>query len=177
MVIKVLDKGKIIWDWDMKLEIHLFIWDFLTNLTTKDNSKFQWINKNDNKTFVCSLRRQYPPLTLLNLQKLIDLDRLDTSRPIDLVSLLNTGVYKINPDDHHFGVNLTDEGADLFKAKVNIEVQWASELVIATIERNGGTITTAYYDPHSLQAMVNTKKFFERGNLAKNICIYTCVSN
>lgn len=94
---------------------------------------------------------------------LIDLDRLDTSKPIDLVSLVNTGVYKFNPDEHHFGVNLTDEGADIFKAKVNIEVQWASELVIATIEKNGGTITTAYYDQHSLQAMRNTRQFFERG--------------
>lgn len=94
---------------------------------------------------------------------LIDLDRLDTSKPIDLVSLVNTGVYKFNPDERHFGVHLTDEGADIFKAKINIEVQWASELVIATIEKNGGTITTAYYDHHSLQAILNTKKFFERG--------------
>lgn len=88
---------------------------------------------------------------------------MDTTKPIDLVSLLNTGLYKLLPDQHQFGVNLTDEGAELFKTKINIEVQWASELVIATIEKNGGTITTAYYDQHSLQAMLNTKKFFERG--------------
>lgn len=102
---------------------------------------------------------------------MIDTDRIDTSRPIDLVSILNTGLYKLFPDQHEFGVNLTDDGADIFKAKVNIEVQWASELVIAAIEKVGGTITTAYYDMHSLQAMLNTRKFFERGELI--IIIYS----
>lgn len=56
------------------------------------------------------------------------------------------------------------KGADDFQAKVNIEVQWASEHVIAAIERNGGTITTAYYDPHCLFAMHDVDKFFTTGN-------------
>lgn len=111
------------------------------------------------------MKRQYPPLSLLDLQKLIDTNRIDTSRPIDLVTILNTGLYKLFPDQHHFGVQLTDEGADIFAAKINLEVQWASEQVIAAVEKAGGVITTAYYDPHSLQAMVNTKSFFERGKL------------
>jgi large subunit ribosomal protein L15 len=63
----------------------------------------------------------------------------------------------------HFGFQLTDEGANNFKAKVNIEVQHASELVIATIEKNGGVIRTAYFDQQSLHAMKNPKKFFEKG--------------
>ncbi|XP_044267380.1 39S ribosomal protein L15, mitochondrial [Tribolium madens] len=109
------------------------------------------------------LRREYPPLSMLDLLRLIEKNRLDTSKPIDLVSILNTGIYKLLPDQKQYGVNLTDEGADVFNAKVNIEVQWASETVIAAIERAGGVITTAYYDQHSLQAMINTKKFFERG--------------
>lgn len=114
-------------------------------------------------TYYFSLRRQYPPLSLQQLQLMIDVNRIDISQPIDLVTLVNSGVYKFSPDQHEFGVHLTDEGADIFKGKVNIEVQWASELVIATIERNGGIITTAYYDQNSLQAMVRTKTFFERG--------------
>jgi len=109
------------------------------------------------------LKRQYPPLSMLDLQKLIDTNRIDTSKPVDLVALVNTGLYKIFPDERHFGVQLTDEGTDVFNAKINLEVQWANELVIAAVERAGGVITTSYYDPHSLQAMVNTKKFFERG--------------
>ncbi|CAK1603040.1 unnamed protein product [Parnassius mnemosyne] len=67
------------------------------------------------------------------------------------------------PDQKQFGIHLTDEGLDIFTAKINIEVQWASEQVIAAIEKNGGVITTAYYDPHSLFLLKNPKKFFESG--------------
>ena len=35
---------------------------------------------------------------------------------------------------------------DRFAARVNLEVQWASEQTIAAVERNGGVITTAYFD-------------------------------
>lgn len=63
------------------------------------------------------------------------------------------------------------KGADIFQAKINIEVQWASEPVIAAIERNGGTITTAYYDTHSLFALVDVDKFFSRGNCLLFCCM------
>ncbi|XP_043480124.1 39S ribosomal protein L15, mitochondrial [Leptopilina heterotoma] len=109
------------------------------------------------------LRREYPPLSLLNLQKLIDTNRLDATKPIDLVSLVNTGVYSVQPDIRQAGVQLTDEGIEIFSAKINIEVQWATEHVIAAIERNGGVITTSFYDQHSLQCMINAEKFFKRG--------------
>lgn len=42
------------------------------------------------------------------------------------------------------------KGADIFCAKVNLEVQRASEAAIAAVERNGGVISTSYYDPRSL---------------------------
>ncbi|XP_050307204.1 39S ribosomal protein L15, mitochondrial [Anthonomus grandis grandis] len=109
------------------------------------------------------LKREYPPLSMLDLQTMIDLNRVDSTKPVDLVSIINTGVYNMSVDQNHFGINLTDEGADIFNAKINLEVQWASELVIAAVERCGGVITTAYYDPHCLQAMCDTKRFFERG--------------
>ncbi|XP_034251708.1 39S ribosomal protein L15, mitochondrial [Thrips palmi] len=109
------------------------------------------------------LRRQYPPLSLAKLQLMIDTDCLDTSKPIDLVQICNTGYYEIKPQSKHYGVQLTDEGLDNFKAKINIEVQWTTEPVIAAIEKNGGTITTAFYDPHSLFALTNVKKFLESG--------------
>ncbi|XP_049815117.1 39S ribosomal protein L15, mitochondrial [Schistocerca nitens] len=109
------------------------------------------------------LRRQYPPLSLLQLQRLLDTDRLDSSQPIDLTAICNTGLFSIVPDQHHYGFQLTDEGADIFKAKVNIEVQWTTEPVIAAIERNGGVITTAFYDTHSLWAAINPEKFFMKG--------------
>lgn len=46
---------------------------------------------------------------------------------------------------------------------MNIEVQWASEPVVAAIERNGGVITTAYYDIRSVGILTNPKQFFEKG--------------
>lgn len=94
---------------------------------------------------------------------MIDTNRIDCTEPIDISTIIKTGLYNIYPDQKHFGVHLTDEGADHFEAKINIEVQWASEQVIAAIEKNGGVISTAYYDPHSLFILKNPKKFFESG--------------
>lgn len=55
----------------------------------------------------------------------------------------------VDPTNHVFVV-LVIQGAEQFCAKVNIEVQLASEGAIAAIERNGGVVTTSYYDPRSL---------------------------
>lgn len=112
---------------------------------------------------VYSLRREYPPMTLLQLQTLLDTNRLDANSPIDLTQICNTGLFHIRPDHRHFGIQLTDEGANQFKTKINIEVQHVTELVIATIERAGGVIRTAYYDPYSIWAIRNPKKWFEKG--------------
>ncbi|GFY70254.1 39S ribosomal protein L15, mitochondrial [Trichonephila inaurata madagascariensis] len=107
-------------------------------------------------------KRQYPPLSLGQLQLMIDTGRVDASQPIDLTTLVNTKIYKMDPIERHFGVHLTDEGADAFTAKINIEVQHAKETAIAAVERNGGVITTAYYDIDSVIALVNPQKFFEK---------------
>lgn len=108
-------------------------------------------------------RRSYPPLSLGELQLWLDSNRIDASRPIDLVTLLNTLQFEFELSRRHFGLQLTDKGMDLFTAKVHIEVQHAPEHVIAAIERNGGSVSTAYYDLASLNAMVNTTRFFESG--------------
>lgn len=108
------------------------------------------------------MRREYPPISLTRLQLLIDTNRIDPNQPIDITTFCNTGLYELLPDEKQFGFQLTDAGVDRFKAKVNIEVQHAPELVIAAIERNGGVIRTAYYDPFSLHALKNPKKFFEK---------------
>ncbi|KAH0563698.1 39S ribosomal protein L15, mitochondrial [Cotesia glomerata] len=110
------------------------------------------------------LRRQYPPFSLQQLQMLIDTNRIDTSKPIDLATLINTGLFSIDTRQTHAGFQLTIDGADHFNSKVNIEVQWTTEPVIAAIEKNGGTITTAYYDKISLDCLADTKKFFQRGS-------------
>jgi len=40
---------------------------------------------------------------------MIDMNRIDITKPIDLSVLCNTGLYNIKPEDKHFGVNLIDE--------------------------------------------------------------------
>jgi hypothetical protein len=164
---KGLDNGKIICAWVMKQATRHSICDFHMNRTIKDTSKHY---KNTPhpvlliiNLFRFSLRRSYPPITLLQLQTMIDTNRLNTTLPIDITTLCQTGLFTLKPDFREFGFQLTDEGSDLFKTKLNIEVQHASELVIATIERNGGVITTSYYDAHSLYALRNPLKWFEKG--------------
>lgn len=110
-----------------------------------------------------SLRREYIPITMDKLQTMIDTDRLDPTKPIDLVQICNTGLFNLRPDSRQYGFALKDDGIECFKAKVNIEVQHASELVISHIEKLGGVIRTAYFDMYALMAMRNPKKFFEKG--------------
>ncbi|XP_061821049.1 large ribosomal subunit protein uL15m [Nerophis lumbriciformis] len=110
-----------------------------------------------------SRRPQYPPLSLRRLQYLIDLGRVDPSQPIDLTQLVNGRGVTVQPLKNDYGVQLVDEGADIFAAKINIEVQRASEKAIAAIERNGGVITTGFYDPISLDILIKPVPFFLRG--------------
>lgn len=110
------------------------------------------------------LQKKYKPISLLQIQRLIDLGRLNPDEPIDLTTVCNTKVIMIDPSAKEFGIHLTDEGADLFKAKINIEVQWVvSEVTIAAIERNGGLITTKFYDRECVRAMSDCENFFKSG--------------
>ncbi|XP_072898394.1 large ribosomal subunit protein uL15m [Hemitrygon akajei] len=110
-----------------------------------------------------SNRRQYQPLSLIRLQYLIDLGRVDPCQPIDLTQLVNARGVTVQPLKRDYGIQLVEEGADNFAAKINIEVQWASELAIAAVEKNGGVITTGFYDPRSLDVLSKPVPFFLRG--------------
>jgi len=132
---------------------------------------FEWLKtplayhtqKEPHYNYGYSAKRQYPPLSLKNLQLMIDTERIDPSRPIDLAAICNSKVFPFNPQLSQFGVNLTDEGVDNFAAKINIEVQWASEGAIAAVERAGGVITTAYYDILSVRALSDPLLWFKSG--------------
>nr|XP_023694661.1 39S ribosomal protein L15, mitochondrial [Paramormyrops kingsleyae] len=110
-----------------------------------------------------SLRPQYQPLSLRRLQYLIDLGRVDTSQPIDLTQLVNGRGVTVQPLKRDYGVHLVEEGADIFSAKINIEVQRATEGAVAAIERNGGVITTGFYDFRSLTILCKPVPFFLSG--------------
>ena len=108
--------------------------------------------------------RQFPPVTLGQLQLTIDLGRIDTSKPVDMAALCASKAMFVEPEKNQFGFNLThDLGLDTFSAKLNLEVQWASEQAIMAVERAGGRITTAYFDLHSVIALRDPLKFFEKG--------------
>uniref|UniRef100_A0AC35TZR4 39S ribosomal protein L15, mitochondrial n=1 Tax=Rhabditophanes sp. KR3021 TaxID=114890 RepID=A0AC35TZR4_9BILA len=110
-----------------------------------------------------NLRKEYPPLALIELQRLIDLGWIDVGERIDITTLCNTKRFRCDPGQRQYGVQLNDEGCEAFVAKVNLEVQWADEAVIAAVEKAGGTITTAFYDLGALECAVNPKKWFESG--------------
>lgn len=97
-----------------------------------------------------------------DLQLMLDTNRLDGSKPIDLIQICNTGLVTLKPDQRHYGFQLKDEGIEKFNSKINIEVQHATELIIATIERLGGVIRTAFYDTRSLFAMRSPANFFRK---------------
>jgi large subunit ribosomal protein L15 len=59
-----------------------------------------------------NLRREYTPVSLLELQRLIDLNWLDTSKLIDITQLCGTHLVKVNPEWRQFGIDLTDEVND-----------------------------------------------------------------
>lgn len=108
-------------------------------------------------------QRQFPTISLEQIQLMVDTGRLDISGPVDMATLCGTKLVTIDPSKNHFGFNLTSEGMDSFSAKVTIEVQWASEQSIAAVERAGGKISCAYYDLHSVIALSNPVKFFKTG--------------
>jgi len=107
--------------------------------------------------------RQFPPISLAQIQLAVDTNRLDPTQPIDMAALCGTGVFHVDAEKNQFGFNLTSEGMDQFQARLHLEVQWADEQAIAAVERNGGKITCAYYDLHSVLALSAPLRFLKSG--------------
>jgi len=115
-----------------------------------------------------SEKREYQPVSLYDLQRAIDLGRIDTSKPIDLNVLQNAHVTRLATQGPkafaQYGVNLVEQGADSFKTSgVHIEVQMADDLAIAAVEAAGSTIECAFYDLVSKQALVDPVSYFMKG--------------
>jgi len=106
----------------------------------------------------------YQKLNMHELQLYIDLGRIRTDIPIDITQIYNIGKFKLDPEEREAGFLLDDEGIDFFGTKLNLEVQFVeNESVIAAVERAGGVITTAYYDPVSIYAATRPFEFFKKG--------------
>ncbi|WKX89294.1 hypothetical protein Q1695_008722 [Nippostrongylus brasiliensis] len=111
-----------------------------------------------------NIRREYVPLSLVELSRLIDLGWVDPNRPIDVTALCATRKFRIQPKLRQCGFDLTAEGADDFVHKIDVEVQYASQSAISAVERAGGRVRVTYYDPDSLQAAVDPRAWFKSGN-------------
>ena len=48
-------------------------------------------------------------MSLLQLQRLVDLGRVNTEEPIDLTAICNTKIIDVDASKNHYGINLTDE--------------------------------------------------------------------
>lgn len=56
-------------------------------------------------------------ISLLELQRMIDLSRIDPTQPIDLSTICNTGLFKVDADnDRHYGFHLTEDVGVKFNA-------------------------------------------------------------
>ena len=58
--------------------------------------------------------------------------------------------------------NWFSQGAEWFKAKVDIEVSKASRTAIKAVEREGGRIITAHYNRLGLRVLLKPEKFEDR---------------
>ena len=96
-------------------------------------------------------------INLDRIQQAIDAKKLDAGSVINAEALVKSGALRRAKD----GVRLLGRGE--ITAKVNIEVQFASEAVIASVERNGGVIRTAFYDIWSVACLADPESFFKKG--------------
>lgn len=107
--------------------------------------------------FKNKFRVEYKPFNLGYLQHLINTGRVDPSQPIDMCTL--NRVNTLGRIEH--GIKLLADGADSFTSKVDIEVSRASKAAIDAIERNGGTITTTYFNKLGLRVHLKPEKYEE----------------
>ncbi|GMT28566.1 hypothetical protein PFISCL1PPCAC_19863, partial [Pristionchus fissidentatus] len=106
------------------------------------------------------IRRPLIPISLIEVVRLVDLGWIDSSKLIDLPSLLATK--KINVKDE-IGVILTSQGCSSLSIPLHLEVQSADQETISAVEREGGSIRIAHYDAISLKCMCDPVRWMSSG--------------
>jgi large subunit ribosomal protein L15 len=79
-------------------------------------------------------RRKFVPVNIGLLQGAVDAGRLDASAPVNAEALVAAGVIR----RAHDGVRLLGDGE--LKAKLTIEVAYASKTALAAVEKAGGSV-------------------------------------
>ena len=92
-------------------------------------------------------------LNLDRLQSWVDQGRIDPSRPITIKELSQSRC-AIGIKD---GVKLLGGGSERLRSALNIVVSKASATAIAAIENAGGSVTTRFYTPFSIQRILAGK--------------------
>ena len=151
--------------WNQKMKPRIGYDSRVKNWYHKDP---KWVEADSHRAEPEHERRQYVPLTLFDLQRAIDLGRIDVTQPIDLNVLQNSHTVRLATrgplSRRQYGVMLVEQGADLFKTPgLHIEVQLASDAAIAAVEAAGSTIECSYYDMQSKQALIDTVGYFLQG--------------
>ncbi|CBY33637.1 unnamed protein product [Oikopleura dioica] len=108
----------------------------------------------------------YEPITLWDIQRLVELGRLDPNKIIDITAIINARA--MAPADFFWsndimGLRLVADGKNEFCSKLNIEFQMADRDAIAAVEKCGGKFTAAFYDRKSIELAVNPVDFFLKG--------------
>eukprot|EP00794_Sanderia_malayensis_P004913 gene4913-5560_t len=101
-------------------------------------------------------QKHYAALNLDKLQYFIDSKRIDPNQTITMKVLKDSGAVSGKIVD---GIKLLGNGADWFAAKVNIEVSLASQNAINAVERQGGEITTVYFNQLGMRLHLNPERF------------------
>ena len=93
------------------------------------------------------------PVNIDRIQAWIDQGRIDPSRPITLKELGDSRCVTNVKD----GVKLLAKGSEQLRTPLNVIVSRASAAAISAIEAAGGSVTTRYYTPFSIQRVLRGK--------------------
>jgi large subunit ribosomal protein L15 len=102
--------------------------------------------------------RRYLPLNLARIQWWIDTGRLDPTQKITMKTLCDVGLVSRPTKYHEHGIKLLADGAEWFKAKLDMEVSKVSKAARAAVEREGGTVKEVYYHHRLLRIALRPKK-------------------
>ncbi|GMR47496.1 hypothetical protein PMAYCL1PPCAC_17691 [Pristionchus mayeri] len=106
------------------------------------------------------IRRPLIPISLIEICRLVDLGYLDSSKLIDLPTLMGTRKLQLRDE---VGIMLTSEGCSSLSIPLHLEVQATDQETIGAIEREGGTIRVSYYDAISLKCVANPVGWMNSG--------------
>ncbi|KAL8724136.1 MAG: hypothetical protein Q9181_006967 [Wetmoreana brouardii] len=102
---------------------------------------------------VSSFSVDMKPLNLEKVQSWVDQGRLDPSKPITIRELAKSRCVSQVKD----GVKLLAKGSEHLTSPLHIITSRASASAIAAVEAAGGSVTTRYYTPASIERIIKGK--------------------